>query len=173
MWCIFTELSHWADSVSKSRCLYVVCRLFVPFCFLTSYYSHSQKLKVQSTNSGGRTIVWDLTIFAPLWSRIAAEIFFFSLCHSLLMDIGHNQQQHTTVHSGEVRRGRVRGCGCCVGVSDLWQVKRDTWYLKCDTWKVTPETWHKTPNLFSLIFASGTIRKHWDIQCLPYRAFFI
>ena len=32
--------------------------------------------------------------------------------HSLLMDLGHNQHQHPTVHSGGVSRGRVHGCGC-------------------------------------------------------------
>ena len=27
------------------------------------------------------------------------------------MDIGHNQQEHPTVHSGGVSRGSIRGCG--------------------------------------------------------------
>ena len=38
--------------------------------------------------------------------------YFFGLCHPLMMDLGHDQQQHPTVHSGGVSRGRVRCCGC-------------------------------------------------------------
>ena len=34
----------------------------------------------------------------------AKKSFFFGLRHSLLMDLGHNQQQHPTVHSGGVSR---------------------------------------------------------------------
>ena len=46
------------------------------------------------------------TILAQKWSKIAAQNFFgfVSLCHSLLMSLGHNQQQHLTVHSGGVSR---------------------------------------------------------------------
>ena len=36
--------------------------------------------------------------------------FFVGLRHSLLMDLGYDQQQHPTAHSGGVSRRRVRGC---------------------------------------------------------------
>ena len=41
-----------------------------------------------------------------------ANFYLFGLRHSLLMDLGHTQQQHPTVHSEGVSRGRVPGCGC-------------------------------------------------------------
>ena len=56
----------------------------------------------------------DFSILAQKWSKIVANVFFvfFGLRHSLLMDLGHNQQHNPIVHSGGVSRGRVRGCGC-------------------------------------------------------------
>ena len=34
------------------------------------------------------------------------------LCHSFLMDLGHDQQPNSAVRSGVVSRERVCGCGC-------------------------------------------------------------
>ena len=54
-----------------------------------------------------------ITIFMQTnFQKLAIFVLNNLLCHSLLMDLGHNQQQHPTVHSGGVSRGRVRGCGC-------------------------------------------------------------
>ena len=46
--------------------------------------------------------------------RNFCAIFFliFGLYHTLLIDLGHDQQQHPAVYSGGVSRGMVRGCGC-------------------------------------------------------------
>ena len=41
-----------------------------------------------------------------------AEKVFVGLRHLLLMDLCHKQQQHPTVHSGGVSRGKVCGYGC-------------------------------------------------------------
>ena len=46
------------------------------------------------------------------FKKHSMKIVFFGLCHSLLMDLHHNQQQHPAVHSWEAIRGRVPGCGC-------------------------------------------------------------
>ena len=49
-------------------------------------------------------MVSDFEILAQMWSKIAPRKTFLDLFHLLLMDIGHNQQQHSTVHSGGVSR---------------------------------------------------------------------
>ena len=59
------------------------------------------------------------------------------------MDLGHNQQQHPTVHNGGAGGGSVAQA---VRVSDRWQGEHDMWHLKHDTWHVSPDTWHMTPD---------------------------
>ena len=41
-----------------------------------------------------------------------ANFIYFYFRHTLLMDLGNNQQQHLTLYSGGDSRGRLRGCGC-------------------------------------------------------------
>ena len=52
------------------------------------------------------------------------------------MDLGKDQQHHPTVHSGGVRRRRVRGCGC-------WRYG-----------DLTGDTLHLTHEIFFLIGAT-------------------
>ena len=65
---------------------------------------------------------------------------FFGLWHSLLMDLGNDQQQPPTVEVGKLARGGPVAVAVAVGISDMWQVTDDRWHLTCDTWHVTPDT---------------------------------
>ena len=102
---IFTESAHWAASVSKSQCPSVCVCLFVPL--LASYYSHLQRSTVQSTKIFIRE-----KLRRDIGLRFWLQNSHTKKRHSLLMDLGHDQQQHPIVHSWGVSRGRVRGCGC-------------------------------------------------------------
>ena len=72
-----------------------------------------------------------------------------SCCHSLLMDLGQDHQQHPTVNSGGASMARVRGCGCWC----KWHVSGDMWQVTPDTWHLTPDMWHVTPFLSFLLSA--------------------
>ena len=50
-----------------------------------------------------------------------AEKSWFGICHSLMMDLGHNHQQHLSVHSGGISIGGsvALAVGC--------------WHVTCDT----------------------------------------
>ena len=51
--------------------------------------------------------------FSFLAKKIHLYLFYsFCVADLNLMDLGHNQQRHPTVHTVGVSRGRVRGCGC-------------------------------------------------------------
>ena len=60
-----------------------------------------------------RTFVSNLGMLARKRLKIAAKncFLFVSLCHLLLMDLGQDQQQHPTVHSG----GNIRYVAVAVG----------------------------------------------------------
>ena len=47
---------------------------------------------------------------------------FVGLCHSILIDLGQDHQQHPTVHT---KGGLAGGGSVAVGVSDMLQVTRD------------------------------------------------
>ena len=53
------------------------------------------------------------------------------LCHSLLMDPDHNQQQHPTVHSGGVEL--AGGGSVAVAVGDMGHMTPDMCHMTCDT----------------------------------------
>ena len=117
---IFTESAHWADSVSKWRCPSVyLCHFFLHFfnVLLLPFTNVAGRISQLQKDSLGNNYKWtlvsDLTILAQKWPKIAAwKKVLFGLCHSLFMDLGQDQHQHPTVHSGGVSRERVRGCGC-------------------------------------------------------------
>ena len=60
-------------------------------------------------------LVSDVKPLDQKWLKISAQ-FFFVLCHSLLIDLGHNQQQHPFVHGWGGRRVAV---AVAVDVSDM------------------------------------------------------
>ena len=48
---------------------------------------------------------WSLAIFSKKWLKLPhCKSLFVGLCHSLLMDLGKDQQHYPTVHSGGVSR---------------------------------------------------------------------
>ena len=70
-------------------------------------------------------MVSDLPIFAQKWLKIAGQIFFFGLRHSLLIDLSHDQHQHPTVNGVGVSRPansptmQEESVAVAVGVSDM------------------------------------------------------
>ena len=110
--CTFQSISC---DVRLFVCVCVVCATFCVcvLFFFTSYYYHLQRLNLLQKYVLGKTFKRiDWAILAQKWSIIATRIFFFfvGLRNSLWMDLGHNQQQHPTVHNGGNSRGRVSGC---------------------------------------------------------------
>ena len=101
--------------IQSIRChvhlLYVVC-LFVCTLLETPFYFHLQILRVKLVYRKNipqgkvkiRTQISDFAILAQKWSKIAAHFFLLFFRVSLLIDLGHNQQQHPTVHSWGVSR---------------------------------------------------------------------
>ena len=87
----FPELSHWANSVSKSQCPSVclsVCPfvwtlfflvflnvLLFPFTKVESAIDQSQRDSLG--NSYKKTLISDLTILAQKWLKIVTQILFF------------------------------------------------------------------------------------------------
>ena len=70
---------------------------------------------------------------------------------------------HPAVHSGGVRRGRARSCGCW----REWHVTDDRWHATRITLLVTHDTW-LVKFFFFFLCISATICTHQEIQCLPY-----
>ena len=92
-------------SVSLSVCLCVFLNVLLhPFKNVASPIGPLPKDSLGKYEE--RTLVSDFVILGKKLSNIAAQLFFVvvGLCHSLLMDLGHNQWQHLTVHSGGVSR---------------------------------------------------------------------
>ena len=54
--------------------------------------------------------IWADSVISNIRLYVVVHIFCCCLFHSLLMDLGQDQQQYFPVHSGGVSRGRVRGC---------------------------------------------------------------
>ena len=89
-----------------------------------SYLSHLQRWKVKSINYKKIPQEKFLKNINLRLSNFGSEIkerrkkirtgksLILGLCHSLLMDLGQDQQQQSTAHSGGVSSGRVCGCGC-------------------------------------------------------------
>ena len=104
LFCVSTPFCHERD-------------LLLPFTKVKSQIVNLQKGFVGKSHEN--TLVTDLAILAKKWSKIAPQkkIFSFGLCHFLTMDIGLDQLQHPTVHSGKASRGKV--CGVAVGVGDI------------------------------------------------------
>ena len=89
--------------MSICLCVYVSVPHFA--LFIPPYFSHLQMLQNQSVDHKntpwGKRINIGLRFYNFGWKTVQnCNADFFCLCHSLLIDLGHNQQQHSIVHSG-------------------------------------------------------------------------
>ena len=121
-----------------------------------------------------------LTVFtesAQKWSQIDAQKnFFCCLCHSLFMDLGHNQQQYPTVHSGGVSRVPCRSPSPPLSLTFRspsafcghfwWKLFVDILFYPPQNIFINP---HKKGRFLSISVCFGaTIRIVQEIQCFPY-----